>query len=239
MPLLQTLFYTLVLTASVLLLQYHAWDFWRTYTSYAVGPYWAITLEVYSFFFWFDKSKNVRYGLGIITTLLLMLGPLYMVAKPVLNDTAQASVSADSRQAIRDSLTTEIAQLEASVVRYHAEKALRAARLTEERLSAKQAEYRAELARESDNSTQVKAGLTWQGYVAVAMQALGVIVLQFGAILCIRRLREAVPERSKPVVLAKVEETYAKPPKKPIMKPTLSVEPKTPEKNEDISQLFS
>ena len=82
----------LVLVCGTILLQTHSIKFWSSIVGFQTGVLWSLLLEVAALWLWTFREKSKR-PLGLLTTLVLLCGPLYDVGYPVLkNKNSQSEV---------------------------------------------------------------------------------------------------------------------------------------------------
>ena len=84
-----TFFHLMVIIPGSILLQNHAIIFWQANVGFLSGIGWSVLLEIVSFWCWFqpvDKTWGARFVrfLGILTVLLLLIGPLYTVGEDII-----------------------------------------------------------------------------------------------------------------------------------------------------------
>lgn len=115
MPSRQALVPALLIAGGVGLIQYHSISFWSDHVSHQIGWAWSLSIEAAGLWLWYRPGLPSRL-LGLIASVLLLAGPLYQIASPVLSSRAAAQASAQAAQRLR----TELAQ-DAQLVRTYAQ----------------------------------------------------------------------------------------------------------------------
>ena len=172
----------LVLIGCELLLQWHGWKFWSEHFDPAAGPALSVILAVLAAAWWFQSTSGrflarvACFGLGLLASLLLLAGPLYVVSRPVI----EARTIADARPA-------ELARLDADLVARRAELSDYLAITAQGRFGwagriddARQAIADLE-AQRATLASVTHAGMPWQTWAACVLQALALVLLQIGA----------------------------------------------------------
>ncbi len=100
----------IVLCGTTFLLQWHSIHFWVA----QVGPSgigFSLLLDAMGLWLWYQRTFTTR-SLGVLTSVLLLAGPIYWVATPVIDKSARASHDNAAREANIAALETEISQRE-------------------------------------------------------------------------------------------------------------------------------
>lgn len=176
----------LVLLGAVTLLQWHGWKFWSTY----VGPSgwaWSLLLELAALWLWVDHRRT-RHLLAFVTSLLLLAGPMYSIAEPLL-DAARAGRHAQATRAVEiEALQDQVQSAEhalAIALRNSEKRAGWAATIQQSQATLERARdaLQARLARHESPA--------WQSAAVIVMQASALLIFQVGSVLAVRALAES------------------------------------------------
>ena len=82
----------LALVGCEVVMQWDGWAFWRQYYDHTIGPVLSVLLGCLAAWFWFRQGAAVLWTpkwwgwlvLGTLASSLLLIGPIYQVAKPLL-----------------------------------------------------------------------------------------------------------------------------------------------------------
>lgn len=88
----KTLTAAIILASSIGLLQWHAIGFWTSHAG-TTGFAWSLLLEFVALWCWSHKAFSLR-SLGLVASVLTLLGPMYQVSSPLIKDIYSASWSA-------------------------------------------------------------------------------------------------------------------------------------------------
>ena len=82
-----------VLCGGICLLQVHSVAFWRDAIGHWTGYVWSLQLEAISLWLWFraDGWLSPWRWIAIVTTLLLLVGPVYEVSSPLFEQGARSA----------------------------------------------------------------------------------------------------------------------------------------------------
>jgi hypothetical protein len=180
----------LLLIGGIGLLQYHAILFWTAVVDPATGWAWSLLLEGAALWCWSHHRAAIRWGLGAVATVLVLAGPLYQVAEPLVAERAGVEQSAEQRAV----LAAEIAGLERALATYLDNSQSRvgwAGRIddTQAQLTAARAELRGLTASEP-------LRIEWQRQAIILMQAVALVLFQLLNVVMIRTLSmEYTPRR--------------------------------------------
>lgn len=172
----------LLLLGGIGLLQYHAIMFWTDVVDPLTGWAWSILLEGAALWCWSHHNAAIRWVLGAIATLLVLTGPLYHVAAPLVAEGLGMEQNAVQRQI----LTAEIASLEQDKETFLANSEKRvgwASRI--DSVQAKLDSARAELRNLTASEPQ---RLEWQRQAIILMQAIALVLFQLLNVVMIRTL---------------------------------------------------
>lgn len=178
-----------LLAGCILLLQYHAIQFWTTQAG-SSGAGWSLLLEGAGLWLWLSPSLPRRV-LGGAVTLLLLAGPLYQVSAPLIEMGHRTEHTATAGVERSRDLVGEIKTLEAALAGYLTISQTRAgwsARIdsTQARLD----RLRSEQATLSAARAEAPQHQPWQRTAVILMEALAIVIFQLVAVLCIGELRE-------------------------------------------------
>jgi hypothetical protein len=176
-----------VLAGAIGLLQAHGIAFWSS----KLGPYgiaWSVLLEAIALWLWSRPARGCRI-LGVLASVLLLLGPLYQVGTPILEGLASAEHSDRARAKAIPMVEAEIRGVERQLATFTENSQKRSGWLpvieaTQAQL-AKARERLAELYRETPRST---ARIEAQEMLVIAMECTGLVLFQISAVLAITAL---------------------------------------------------
>ena len=176
-----------VLTGAIGLLQAHGILFW----SDKLGPYgiaWSVLLEAIALWLWSRPALGNRI-LGVLASVLLLLGPFYQVGTPILEGLASVEHSDQARAKEIPMVEAEVRQIERQLATFttNSEKRsgwLPAIEATQAQL-AKARERLAALYRDPPRST---ARIEAQEILVIAMECTGLVLFQISAVLAITAL---------------------------------------------------
>ncbi len=175
----------LVLIGGIGLLQYHGVMFWSEYVG-SSGIFWSVLLELLALWLWSLPRVSLQ---TIVVTAVLLSGPFYYITKPLIEGDELAAQEAESRPERIALLQKDIARLEASLQTYDGNSEKRGGwaeyiENTHKRLDDRNRRLD-ELLATPNNSATV---LTWQRKAVIVMQAVALILFQFGVVRAIRTL---------------------------------------------------
>ena len=104
-----------VLVGSVTLLQWHSVQFWVAQVG-LTGVGFSLLLDILGLWLWYQRTVMTR-GLGVLASALVLAGPVYWVATPVLDQSARAAHGDGARLATIAALESEVAQRERALAR--------------------------------------------------------------------------------------------------------------------------
>lgn len=169
-----------VLAGAIGILQVHGIRFWCS----QVGPLgwaWSVLLEAVALWLWWTPKWTKR-ALGLLASLLLLVGPLYEVASPLLVDgaqaRAQAEVVADLRNQIHELDTAQAAFLANSRSRLGWAGRIDA---TTARLAQLRTQLRSDLVHSPD-------ARPWQRDAVIALECIALVLYQVTAVFAITAL---------------------------------------------------
>lgn len=207
-----------LLTAALLLgcigiLQYHAIQFWLAHTG-AMGAAWSLLLEGAALWLWSD-TRPARRALGALVTVLMLCGPLYQVAAPLIDEAQRTGNTAIARTERIAAIQGEIHTLDRALATYLANSQTRQGWVGRiDHTQARIEQLRTEQASLTAAAIE-PARMPWQRAAVIGMQALAIVIFQLVAVLCIGELR---PRRANatPHVAARAERgNHNKPPSAP------------------------
>lgn len=175
----------LVLLGSIGLLQYHSIQFWALQVG-GTGWAWSVLLEVAALWLWYAPRTHRRL-LGLVASLLLLAGPLYVVTSPIISHDYFERTGAERRAMTVSALEDEIAQLESSLATFLRNSEVRPGWLptiqrTQDAIIERRASLR-NLLIETDS-----VGLSWQRQTVIIMQAAALVLFQIAAVMAITSL---------------------------------------------------
>lgn len=175
----------LVLLGSIGLLQYHSIQFWMVQVG-GTGWAWSVLLEGAALWFWY-APRTLRRLLGLVASLLLLTGPLYVVTSPIISHDYFERTGAEKRTMAASVLEAEIAQLESSLATFLRNSEARPGWLpTIQRTQDAIIERRANLRKLLIETDSV--GLSWQRQTVIVMQAVALILFQIASVMAITSL---------------------------------------------------
>jgi len=188
----------IILAGSISLLQLHAIQFWTAQVGPA-GWAWSILLEVVALWLWYQRS-NAKRVLGLLASILTLLGPVYDVAEPIIEDVTAAQYSDTGRESLIQSLSAEQHRLEESIATFRKNSQARTGWLapiqkSEQRL----VEIGKELAQLKQTTPGSEGTLRSQGIII--MQVAALFLFQITAVLAITtisRKENAATEGNEP-----------------------------------------
>ena len=173
-----------VLAGAIGLLQAHGIAFWSS----KLGPYgiaWSLLLEAIALWLWSRPALGSRI-LGVLASVLLLLGPLYQVGTPILEGLASAEHSDRARAKAIPMVEAEIRGIERQLATFTANSEKRPGWLPAiEATQAKLEDARRRLTalyREAPRST---ARIEAQEILVIAMECTGLVLFQISAVLAI------------------------------------------------------
>ncbi len=182
-----------ILALGVVLLQHHSIRFWQSWVGTWTGVGWSILLELISLWLWFNTGgqpgvpkRYLRWAsrrlLALVTTALLLAGPLYRIGQPTLQEWKEALAAAQQFESLRE----EIADDQAGLVAYRQNSLTRLGWLGK----INQVETGLRENRERMTALFVMAGQTfaWERWATVSLQALSLVLFQIANILAIGSL---------------------------------------------------
>jgi len=176
----------ILLTGCILVLQYHSVQFWQVESGRITGWAWSILLEGSALWLWASKKQYMKL-LGLVSSMLVLLGPTYQVTSPLFHEWANVDkhetyinskvVTLRSNiEATQNTLNTYLHNSENRVGWAHRIDA------EEEKLD----NLRSQLVNTEDGSAQSSTKrLTWQRIIVIAMQAIALMLFQIVNVLCI------------------------------------------------------
>lgn len=193
----------IVLVGAIALLQVHAIAFWMDHVG-PLGWAWSLLLETVALWLWY-QPRLPRRLLGMIASLLVLLGPVHHVSEPLIEDVWTAPHAEQGRQAEIDQLREERERLQANLATFRANSEERTGWLP----AIEQAEDRLQAVEQRLSELVGQApetGLLWREKAVIAMQATALVLFQITAILAIttiaRRRREQPAPDPAPVPLS-------------------------------------
>ncbi len=173
-----------VLTGAIGLLQAHGIAFWSS----KLGNYgiaWSVLLEAIALWLWSRPALGCRI-LGVLASVLLLLGPFYQVGTPILEGLASVEHSDQARVKEIPMVEAEVRQIERQLATFttNSEKRsgwLPAIEATQAQL-AKARERLAALYRDPPRST---ARIEAQEILVIGMECTGLVLFQIAAVLAI------------------------------------------------------
>ncbi len=179
-----------ILALGVVLLQYHSIRYWQSWVGTWTGVGWSVLLELISLWLWFNTGSQpgvpkryLRWAslrlLALVTTALLLAGPLYRIGHPTLQEWRGALDTAQQIEILRE----EIADDQAGLVAYRQNSLTRLGWLGE----INQVETGLRKNRERMTTLLEAAGQTfaWERWATVNLQALSLVLFQIANILAI------------------------------------------------------
>jgi hypothetical protein len=106
----------IVLVGVVTLLQWHSIAFWHKHVG-PVGWAWSLLLELGALWMWYLRSLGYRL-VGLVLSILLLLGPLYAVGSPLLEQNHDEVAAVQQRENDIAFLREDIARLERQMDTY-------------------------------------------------------------------------------------------------------------------------
>ncbi len=191
----------LLLTGGVGLIQYHSIAFWAENVSQDVGWAWSVVIEVAGLWLWYRPDAGSRV-LGLLASLLLLAGPLYLVSAPALEAMSSAEAVAAANQEQIELLRKQIAQ-DAQLIETYAHNSqkrtgwLPAIQEVQQRVD----QGRSRMAELQAKKAEAIARAGYKGYALVLLQALGLVLLQITNVLVITyisRMRRAGAKDAQP-----------------------------------------
>ena len=174
-----------LLVGSILLLQYHSIEFWTEH----VGPLgwgWSVLLEAGALYLWYRRSLGLRV-IGLFVSAMLLAGPLYTVAEPLLDRNHSELQTAAQREQRAGVLREEIAVLERQLNTFLENSKDRigwAGRIDDAR---SQISERMKELRQVESTTDT-AALNWKRQAVIIMQSVALLLYQFFSVLAVTTL---------------------------------------------------
>lgn len=178
----------LVLAGCVGVLQWHGIQFWMSQVGQA-GWAWSVLLEGTGLWLWW----TARRALGVLASLLLLIGPLYVVSQPLVEDLLRAEHADSARSRLIPAAEAKIASLDREIAAFLANSRKRAGWLppieaAQSRLDAARAELDRLYAERPESS-----GLGWRARAIIVLQAIALCLFQVSAVFGICELARRKP----------------------------------------------
>ena len=182
-----------ILALGVVLLQYHSIRYWQSLVGAWTGVGWSILLELISLWLWFNTGDRPgvpkRYVswaslrlLALVTTVLLLAGPLYQISLPTLQDWRGILDAAQKIQLLQEEITDD----QAGLVAYRKNSRTRLGWLEKiNQMESGLREHRKRMLALFDASGQT---FSWERWATVSLQALSLVLFQIANILAISTL---------------------------------------------------
>lgn len=178
----RTLFASLMVICSMVLMQIHSIEFW-TKTAGASGWVWSIGLEVAMLWFWYENKRRLQV-FKYLAAFLLIAGPWYQITAPTFESLTSVTVM----QAEVETAQDRVAQLSISLDRYEKRSDKRsgwAGRI--DKTQAKLEDARAKLSTLRDKGAKKEA--PWRSRTVAAMQALALFIILTAQLAAVTNLR--------------------------------------------------
>lgn len=176
------------LVGSIGLLQYHSIQFWSNNIDQTTGVAWSVILEFAVLWLWSIRNVATRM-LGVIGSLVLLAGPVYQVASPLLTGLDDGRQVDEMKVRVVPMLQSEIVGLEGQLKTYLANSEERAGWLpiiqqTQSQLDEKRTKL-VGLIQTKQNVTTVSVG---KAHVVIMMEVVVLLILQLTNIMAIVHL---------------------------------------------------
>ena len=173
-----------VLAGAIGLLQAHGIAFWSGKLGY-YGIAWSLLLEAIALWLWSRPALGSRI-LGVLASVLLLLGPLYQVGTPILARLANAEHSDRARAKEIPMVETEVRQIEKQLATFTANSNKRPGWLPAiEATQAQLAKARGKLGALYRKTPRNTARIEAQEILVIAMECTGLVLFQISAVLAI------------------------------------------------------
>lgn len=106
----------LLLVGAIVLMQKHAWDFWKEFDSEFYWL-WAVMLEGAALWLWSQRHTGMS-AIAFLATLLVLAGPLYQVSKPAVAMWQKSQIPEGTLEDKKARLITDLVDLKASLKTY-------------------------------------------------------------------------------------------------------------------------
>jgi len=173
-----------VLAGAIGLLQAHGIAFWSSKLG-SYGIAWSVLLEAIALWLWLRPALGSRI-LGVLASVLLLLGPLYQVGTPILEGLASAEHSDRARAKEIPMVEAEIRGIESQLATFttNSEKRsgwLPAIKATQAQLAKARGKLGALYRDPPRNTARIEA----QEILVIAMECTGLVLFQISAVLAI------------------------------------------------------
>ncbi|MEK6749403.1 MAG: hypothetical protein AABY83_09385 [Pseudomonadota bacterium] len=105
----------IVLCGAIALLQWHSVQFWVAQVG-LTGVGFSLLLDAMGLWLWYQRTPLTR-GLGVLASILVLAGPVYWVATPIIDQSARAVHNDTARAANIAALEIDISQRESALAR--------------------------------------------------------------------------------------------------------------------------
>jgi transcriptional regulator with GAF, ATPase, and Fis domain len=178
----------LLIVAGTIVLQYHSIRFWSEHVDPVIGWLWSIVIEGAGLWMWYRRDLAGRV-LGLVASVLLLAGPLYQIAVPVIQKNAFAVAENTAREQRVSILRAQIAHDAQLLLTFTSNSTKRTGWLEAiERTDARLAHARAELARLLAKKPESVAAQSFAVWWVVLLEALALVLVQISNVLAINHL---------------------------------------------------
>ena len=200
----------LIVISATVIIQWHGIRFWSEQAG-ETGPAWSLALEAAALWLWWHSNRLVRL-VGLLGTLVVLSGPLYVISAPVLDGAhrAQARVAEKAR------LERSLSRMEHQLAQYLENSRTRAGWLpaiqrTEERIRQAQARL--------DAIEAAPVRLRGQSIALIVIEVLALLIITVAQITAIRSLAVRVSPSER--------ETGSQAPTRPAARADVAREPRS------------
>jgi len=170
------------------IIQWHSIAFWSVNVDQQIGWAWSLMIESAGLWLWYQPNIGSR-ALGLLASLLLLAGPLYQIATPVLDSHAHAKAMEAARVQSVQAVHAQLAQ-DAQLMHTYAQNSqkrtgwLPAIQGIQKRMD----DARKKLATLTSSKAETVSGQGFTVYALVILQALGLVLIQISNVLAITHI---------------------------------------------------